>query len=115
MIGLTLTERQAAACFCFRRLKQDCFKLKEPYQHQGNIIKQTSLNNVIKQTGFPVVGRRFSIQNNRVSIDENRKSSFIQTNRSFDLSGPIKLATFRMFVGFVVLSKRTDHLISAAL
>ena len=45
-----------------------------------------------------VVGKRLSIQNNRVSMDEIEKVVLIQTNRSFDLSRPMKLATFRVFI-----------------
>ena len=43
--------------------------------------------------------KHLSVKNNRVSMDENRKSDFqIQTNRSFDLSDPIKLATFSVYI-----------------
>ena len=74
-----LNEKQLH-CFYFHPSKQDCFELKGPCQHQGNIIKETSLNNAIKQTDClvcqRVVGKRLSIQNNRVSIDENRRSGF---------------------------------------
>ena len=45
--------------------------------------------------------KRLSVKNNRVSMDENRKSDFqMQTNGSFHLSDPMKLATFRMFIYF---------------
>ena len=39
-----------------------------------------------------------------VSMDENRKSGFIQTNRSFDLSDPIKLAKF-IKLAYVVIRR----------
>ena len=43
--------------------------------------------------------KRLSVKNNRVSMNENRKSDFqIQTIRSFDYSDPIKLATFSVFI-----------------
>ena len=45
MIGSMLIEQKGAV-----PLKLDCFELKRPCQHQGNIIKQKSLNNVIRQT-----------------------------------------------------------------
>ena len=44
-----------------------------------------------------VVGKHLSFQNNRVSMDENRKVVFIQTNRLFDLSGPFKTGVFIYF------------------
>ena len=56
MIGSTLIELR---CFYFHPSKQDCLELKRPCQHQGNIIKQTSLNNVIKQTDCSVSARRW--------------------------------------------------------
>ena len=42
MIGLTLIEWKQLHCFYFYPLKHDCFELKGPWQHQGNIIKQTN-------------------------------------------------------------------------
>ena len=57
MIGSTLIEQKAAALFLFSSIVTG---------HQGNIIKQTSLN----------VGKRFSVQSSRVSMDENRRSGF---------------------------------------
>ena len=77
MIGLTLIERKAAALFLFSSIETGLFRVERPCQHQGNIIKQTPLNNVIKQPTVRCqrdVGKRLSIQNNRVLMDENRKS-----------------------------------------
>ena len=104
MIGSTLIERKQLRCFYFHPSKKDCFELKGPCQHQGNIIKQKSLINVINEPTVRcqrVTGKRLSIQNNRVSMDENmkiEKVAFIQTNRSFDFISPIKLATSRVFI-----------------
>ena len=46
-------------CFYFHPLKQDCFELKGPCQHQDNIIKEASLHNVIKQTNCLVSARHW--------------------------------------------------------
>ena len=97
MIGSTLIEQTQPRCFYFHPSKQDCFGLKGPCQHQGNLNKQTSAFFMVARCQR-VVGKHLSIQNNRVSIDENRKSGFIQANRPFDLSGPIKLAKFTVFI-----------------
>ena len=60
MIGSTLIEREAAALFLFSSIETGYyFELKRPCQHHGNIIKQMSLNNVIKQTDCPVSAHRW--------------------------------------------------------
>ena len=75
MIGSTFIERKAAALFLFSSIETGLFRVERACQHQGNIIKQTSLNKptVLFQR---VVGKRLSIQNKRVSMDEIRKSGF---------------------------------------
>ena len=52
-----LNEKQLH-CFYFHPSKQDCFELKGPCQHQ-DIIKETSVNNAIKQTDCPESARRW--------------------------------------------------------
>ena len=91
-----LNEKQLCY-FYFHPSKHDCFELKGPYQHQGNIVKQTSLNKLVVWCQG-VIGKCLSVQNNCVAMDENRKVIFIQMNQSFDFSGPIKLTTFRVFI-----------------
>ena len=83
MIGSTLIEQKAAVLFLFSS--------KRPCQHQGNIIKQTSLNNVIRQSAFQYRTILFQL----MKIEE---VVFVQANRSFDLSDPIQLATFGVFI-----------------
>ena len=75
MIDSTLIEQKQLRCFYFHPLKQDCFRLKGSCQQQGNAIKQISLNKPAARCQH-VVGKRLSIQNNRISMDENRKNGF---------------------------------------
>ena len=62
-----LNEKQLR-CFYFHPSKRDCFHFKGPCQHQGNIIKQASLNNVIK-TWFPLTA------NSTTTTQKKRKQS----------------------------------------
>ena len=95
MIGSTLTEQKAAALlFYFCLLKQDCFGLKGPCQHQGNVNKQTSTVLMVALCQH-VVGKHLSIAFRWMKIE---KVVFIQLNRSSDLSCPTKLAKFRLFI-----------------
>ena len=99
MISSTLIERKAAASFLFSSIETGLFRVERALQHQDNIIKETSLNKPTVRCQR-VVGKRLSIQNNRVSMDEKKieKVVFIQTNQSFDLSDPIQLAIFGVFI-----------------
>ena len=59
MVGLTLVERKAAVLFLFSSIKTGLSELKGPCQYQDNIVKQTSFNNVIKQTNCLVSAHRW--------------------------------------------------------
>ena len=81
MISSTFIEQKAAALFPFSSIETGSF-LVERAQHQGN-IKLTSAF----QSGT-IAFRWMKIE----------KVVFIQANQSLDLSGPIKLAKFRVFI-----------------
>ena len=86
MMGSTLIEQKAAGCFCFLPSKQDCFGLKGPCQHQGNVNEQS-----VTLGWLPSVGTLLA------SVFQCRIIAFRWMN-----------------IEKVVLSGRTDHLISAA-
>ena len=75
MTGSILIEQKQLRCFYFHPSKQDCFGLKGPWQHQGNVNKQTSILLMVARCQC-VVGKCLSVLNNRVLMDENRKSGF---------------------------------------
>ena len=94
MICSTLIEQKATASIETGLI----LGLKGPCQNQDNVNKQTSIFFMVVQCQH-VVGKRFSIQNNHVSMDENRKKSgFYPDQPIIDLSDPIKLAKFRLFI-----------------
>ena len=75
MIGSTLAEETAVAMFLFSYIETGLFGLKGPCQHQGDANKQTSTPLMVARCQR-IVGKRLSIQNNRVSMDENGKIGF---------------------------------------
>ena len=97
MIGSPLTEQKTSALFLYSSIETGLYRVERTLPTPGNVNKQTST--LLKVAPCQrVVGKRLSIWNNRVSMDESRKSVFFQANRSFDLSGAIKLVKFRLFI-----------------
>ena len=95
MIGSTLIERKAAALFLFSSIETGLFQVERALPTPGQHHLKT---NVIKQIDCPVSARRWRLSTIAFRWMKIEKVVFIHTNRSFDLSDPIKLATFRVFI-----------------
>ena len=68
MIGSTLTEQKVAALFLFSSIEIGLFQVERALPTPGHILMVARCQRV--------VGKCLSIWNNRVSMDENRKSVF---------------------------------------
>ena len=54
-------QRKAAALFLFSSIETGLFRVEREGQHQDNILKETSLHNVIKQTDCLVSACRWQV------------------------------------------------------
>ena len=99
MIGSTLIKQKSSSVvsiFIHRnRIVSGC--MKGTCQHQGNVNNQTSTLLIVSQCQS-VVGKRLQSRTIAFRWMKIEKVAFIQANRSFDLSGPIKLVNVRVFI-----------------
>ena len=75
MIGSTLVEQKAAALFLFSSIETGLFRVERALPTPGQ-RQQTNLDPFDGSRCQRIVGKHLSIYNNRVSMDEDRKSGF---------------------------------------
>ena len=97
MISSTLIEQKAAALFLFSSNETGLFWVERALPHQGNVNKQTS---TLLMVAWCQASLASAFQSRTIAFRWMKivKVVFIQANRSFDLSSPIKLAKFRVFI-----------------
>ena len=75
MISSTLIEQKAAALFLFSSIETGLFQVERALPTPGQ-RQQTNFDPLMVAGCQRVVGKRLSLQNNHISMDENGKSCF---------------------------------------